>query len=169
MTATVTSLLSQQVDSAASPVTALTDWFERTLPSPNYQDTHRQFSLLIEQQIALLVCLQEAGNTTHSRDEIGFSISVLDFLSRRFSAHTAGIEVDIKALDRISVIHALCQQLVSIVGIAHALELDLEGAVQELIKSNRSCLDQDGNPLFNLQRKLVPAPGFKVPDYTSYI
>jgi len=162
-------MTSQAANTPISLVEELTSWFSLTLPSPNFIDTHHQFARLIEQHIDMLVSLQEAGVTTHARDEIGFSIQVLDFLKRRFSAHPSGIEIGIEALDRVSLLRALCQQIVTAVGIAYALDMKIDGALDELVRSNKSSLDDTGTPIFNLQRKLVPASGYKSPDYSAYI
>lgn len=144
-------------------------WFRTIQPAPSYHDIHLQFSQLIEKNIDLLVCLQEAGETAHARDEIGFSVSVLDFLKRRFSSTPQGIEVDINALDRASVLRALCQQILTAIGIAQALEMNIDGALQDLVACNQSQLDRTGRPVFSLQRKLVPVTDHRVPQYSAYI
>lgn len=150
-------------------INQLNNWFRTTQPTPSYHDIHLLFSRLVEEHTDLLVCLQEAGMTAHARDEVGFSISVLDFLKRRFSAAPQGIEIDIPALDRASVLKALCHQIVMTVAIANALEMNIAGAMSELTASNQSMLDESNKPIFNLQRKLVPASGFSAPHYPSYI
>lgn len=147
----------------------LNAWFKTIQPTPTYHDTHMLFSRLVEEHTDLLVLLQEAGTTTHARDEIGFSVSVLDFLKRRFAAAPGGIEVDIPSLDRAAVLKALCQQLTTLVAIANVLEMNLPGAMKSLAASNQSMLDEESKPTFNLQGRVVPPSRLTAPHYSSYI
>lgn len=153
----------------ACVIDQLNSWFQTTQHSPSFHDINLLFSRLVEEHTDFLVALQEAGLTTHGRDEIGFSVSVLDFLKRRFSAVSQGIEIDIPSLDRASVLRALCHQIVTAVAIANALEMNITGAMGELVASNQSKLGEGNKPVFNLQRKLVPASGFTAPQYSAYI
>ena len=81
---------------------------------------------------------------------------------------TGAIELDLTQIDRIVLLNALCDQIVTAVGTAHMLGMDIHGALAEVAASNDSKFGEDGHPIFNQEQKIVKGPNYRAPDLSRY-
>lgn len=144
-------------------------WFEKAVPNPDTRNFHSQLGVHLEEVCEMLLALGDAGSTFSSREQVAFGTQVLDFLQRRIKATSDGCEFEIRDINRIELLDALCDQIVTAIGVAHMLSMDIEGALQEVADSNDSKFDPQGNPLFNEQRKIMKGPNYFAPDLGGYI
>ena len=144
-------------------------WFEKAVPDPTNQNIHSQIGVHLEEVTEMLAVLQPAGATMRVREELGLAHDVLNYAQRQIKAFTAGSEIVTDDLDRVSLLDALCDQIVTAIGIAHMLDMDIEGALKEVANSNDSKFDSQGNPIFNEQKKIMKGPHYAPPDLTKYV
>ena len=153
----------------ASVFAKINVWFQKTIPSPSPTDIHTQAADHLENSVAFLLVCQEIGSNKSSREELGFAVNVLDFTQRRVRSLTDGTELVIDDLDRESLIRALCSQVRSCIGLAYMLEMDLEGALQEVSASDNTRLGVTGEPIFNGLNQIVNGDRFRRPVYTQFV
>ena len=70
-------------------------------------------------------------------------------------------------IDRKSLLDALCDQIVTAVGVAHMFGMNIEGAMAEVNRSNFSKF-VDGKPVFNEHGKIIKGPKYTPPDLTGF-
>lgn len=144
-------------------------WFQLAVPAPTEQNIHSQLGVHFEEVSEMLDVLKEAGARYAMREQLGFVADTVSFVERRLKEGIQGISINLADLDRIELLDALCDQIVTAVGVAHMLDLDIEGALKEVADSNDSKFDDDGRPIFNEQMKIMKGPNYFRPDLTKFI
>ena len=69
---------------------------------------------------------------------------------------------------KIELLDALCDQIVTAVGVAHMLDMDIEGALDEVNKSNYSKFE-DGKAVLDENGKIRKGKDYFPPDLTKFI
>jgi predicted HAD superfamily Cof-like phosphohydrolase len=70
--------------------------------------------------------------------------------------------------DPVPTLDALCDQIVTAVGVAYMAGWDIVGALEEVNRSNWSKF-LDGKPVFDAQGKIAKGPEFKAPDLKEFV
>ena len=70
--------------------------------------------------------------------------------------------------DRTELLDAICDQIVTAVGVAHMFGLDIEGALAEVTRSNYSKF-VDGKPVFDANGKIAKPQSYIKPDLTPFL
>ena len=78
------------------------------------------------------------------------------------------VEINEPWLDRIELLDALCDQIVTAVGVAHMFGMDIEGALAEVNRSNWSKF-VGGKPTFDANGKIAKPPSYSKPDLTLFV
>ena len=69
---------------------------------------------------------------------------------------------------RVELLDALCDQVVTAVGVAYMMGMDIEGALAEVNRSNWSKFE-GGVPVFNEQGKIAKGVEYTPPELSDYI
>ena len=77
-------------------------------------------------------------------------------------------DFDVQKIDRKELLDALCDKIVTSIGLAHMLGMDIEGALAEVNRSNWSKFE-NGKPLFNEQGKIKKGAGYTPPQLEQFI
>lgn len=141
-------------------------WFETAVPNPSDQNARTQIGAHLEEVSEMIRALRDAGATHSARKELTFAADVLSYFRRQLKS--GELEISLDKIDRVALLDALCDQIVTTVGIAHMLGMDIAGALKEVAASNESELGKDGKPIFNEQRKTIKGPRYKSPDLAAY-
>lgn len=80
--------------------------------------------------------------------------------------HTAVFPED---ANRLALLDALADQIVTATGVGTFLGMNVPGALAEVNRSNYSKFDEDGNPIFNENMKVMKGPHYTKPDLKPYI
>lgn len=75
----------------------------------------------------------------------------------------------LEADDMVEVADALTDLLYVVYGAGHAFGIDLDKCFEEVHRSNMSKLDEDGNPIFREDGKVLKGPNFFEPDLKTII
>ena len=75
---------------------------------------------------------------------------------------------DLTECQRIQLLDALCDQIVTAVGVAYMMGMDIEGALAEVNRSNWSKFE-GGVPVFNEHGKIVKGAEYTPPELSDYI
>ena len=78
------------------------------------------------------------------------------------------VEINEPGLDRTELLDALCDQIVTAVGVAHMFGMDIEGALDEVNRSNWSKF-VDGAPVFDANGKIAKPATYSKPDLTPFL
>ena len=70
---------------------------------------------------------------------------------------------------RIELLDSLCDQIVTAVATAYMLGMDLHGALSEVCRSNESKFGEDGEPIFDQNRKIIKGPNYSKPKLDSFV
>lgn len=150
-----------------SPLHQIKHWFEQNHHDPSAKDIQTQAADYLTAVTSFLLASQEIGTTSPAREELGFSVNVIDFIQRRVRASSLGIELDFDSVDREMMLRTLCAQIHSCIGLAHMLEMDIGGALQELAESDQIRLDRTGHPVFGDAKSAEGNP-VRRPNYIQY-
>ena len=76
---------------------------------------------------------------------------------------------ELSADARVELLDALCDQIVTAVGVAYMMGMDIEGALAEVNRSNWSKFKGSVVPVFNEHGKIVKGEDYTPPELSDYI
>lgn len=135
-------------------------WFEIAVPNPTSENVSVQYGCHLEEVAEML--------------EVTFDIHVADCVNNKshYYKKSAPGHIDfINNLDnnqKIELLDSLCDQIVTAVGVAHMLGMDIEGALKEVNDSNMSKFE-DGKAVFNENGKIKKGKYYRKPDLTPFV
>lgn len=136
------------------------EWFKAAKPEPTVKDAGVQIGCHYEEVAEMADALwddevlESAENAAYDyKDAEDYFICFLEDLSER---------------QRIQLLDAICDQIVTAVGVAYMMGMDIEGALAEVNRSNWSKFE-GGVPVFNEQGKIVKGAQYTPPELSDYI
>ena len=69
----------------------------------------------------------------------------------------------------VEILDSLCDQIVTAIGVGYMMGFDMVGALQEVNLSNWSKFDENGNPIFNENGKIVKGENYFKPDLAKFL
>lgn len=126
-------------------------WFEAAVPNPTDKNRAVQIGCHFEE-----VC-----------EMIGAVGAFTDDLGDTANAFKKEYQVSSDEVDRKELLDALCDQIVTAVGVAHMFGMNIEGAMAEVNRSNFSKF-VDGKPVFNEHGKIMKGPNYTPPNLTGF-
>ena len=141
-------------------ITDIRNWFKAAKPEPTAKDALVQQGCHFEEVIEHLT-------------SIGIEVEGLCDLSNDLKSNTS-LQTDdaiahyMDTIDRIELLDALCDQIVTATGVAYMMGFDIEGALKEVIRSNNSKM-VDGKFEFDANGKIQKPDSYSEPDLTPFI
>ena len=139
---------------------SIKEWFKAAKPEPTVKDAWVQIGCHYEEVAEMADALwdeevlESAENTANNyKDTEDCFIYFLEDLSES---------------QRIQLLDAICDQIVTAVGVAYMMGMDIEGALVEVNRSNWSKFD-GGVPVFNEQGKIAKGVQYTPPELSDYI
>lgn len=110
----------------------------------------------------------EALSTTHMKYDVFLSAAVIHLhnLSNLMKNEEGAIKV--RTTEREELLDALADQIVTATGVGTFLGMNVPGALAEVNRSNYSKFE-DGEPIFNENKKVMKGKDYTPPDLTPYI
>lgn len=127
----------------------ITDWFQQAVPTPTEATQSVQVGVHFEEISEML-------------DAIGIPSDHMKSLATKYKKRLA----DIGEVDRKELLDALCDQIVTAVGVAHMYNLDINYGIKEVNRSNWSKF-VDGKAVFDENGKIKKGPNYTPPDLTG--
>ena len=138
------------------------EWMKRAKPEPSPKDLSTQIGVHFEEVAEMLDQLD------HKEREISYQIGSLTArLSHLATMLKQNQGIVIK--DRVEFLDSLADQIVTAVGVAHCAGMDPVGALNEVNRSNFSKFDDNGNPLLDINRKIIKGPNYSKPDLKPFV
>ncbi|WP_286707939.1 nucleoside triphosphate pyrophosphohydrolase family protein [Psychrobacter sp. UBA2514] len=137
-------------------ITDIANWFKAAKPEPTDRDICTQIGCHYEEVYEMDVALY--GNESNDNEMMaqwykGDSISVVNVMQR---------------MDKIELLDALCDQIVTATGVAYMMGFDIEGALKEVIRSNNSKMVK-GKFEYDKDGKIAKPESYSKPDLTPFV
>lgn len=139
------------------------NWFKQAVPEPTSKNLNTQLGCHLEEVLELLVELD--SKTPYAQTILSNAIGALNILSETMKASPM---FAVNEEQRVAVLDALCDQVVTASGIAVFLGMDLPGGMDEVNRSNYSKF-VDGQPVFNENKKVMKGSEYTPPDLTPFV
>lgn len=142
-------------------------WFKTAKPNPTNKDFNVQLGVHFE-EIAEMVEELKFHNAELPVYGPTFHASLLAMLKGvaqelKSGVMTASVKNSVEFLD------SLVDQTVTADGVAYMAGYDMEGAKDEVLRSNWSKFDANGNALFDGNGKIIKGPDYFKPDLQKYV
>jgi predicted HAD superfamily Cof-like phosphohydrolase len=131
-------------------------WFETAIPNPTIEQACIQIGCHFEEVFEMQDCLD------------GYEEEHINDIASDMKKNPKSFCDEVKKINKIELLDSLCDQIVTAIGVAHMLGLDIEGALKEVNDSNHSKFE-DGKPVFNEQGKISKGKHYKPPQLKSFI
>lgn len=142
-------------------------WFTRVRPEPNDQHFHSQLGCHFEEVVEMLDELEGVTNQEHNY--VVNAREALHLLAEQLKASAKVNDQMVRVVDRVKMIDSICDQIVTVTGVAHTLEMDVINAMQAVNVSNYSKFGEDGEPIYDENMKMTKGPNYVEADLTPYV
>lgn len=136
------------------------NWFEVAIPEPT-----------IEQASIQVGChYEECGEMARTLTDFQAS-EELERISEEYkrpNPHYYDVIKEMRDCDKMQLLDDLCDQIVTAIGVAHMLGMDIEGALQEVNDSNHSKFE-DGIAVFDSSGKITKGKYYRKPELDKFI
>lgn len=129
------------------------EWFKIAIPFPTRENLSTQIGCVIEE----VAEMAESLNCNKSDSDF------LHNLGNKFKNNEYIFDVN-----KIKLLDSLADQIVTVVGVAHMLKMDIIGALHEVNSSNFSKFEE-GKPVFKQNGKIGKGAKYKEPNLSLYI
>ena len=140
---------------------SIKEWFKAAKPEPTVKDASVQIGCHYEEVAEMANALwddelqesaENAANTYKDADD--YFTDFLEYLTES---------------QRIQILDAICDQIVTAVGAAYMMGMDIEGALAEVNRSNWSKFKGGIVPVFNEHGKIAKCAEYTPPELSDYI
>ena len=135
------------------------EWFKAAKPNPSTADVCVQIGCHYEEVSEMSAVLY---------DDVEYAIVDTAILYKIKHSGYLGVLEELSADARVKLLDALCDQVVTAVGVAYMMGMDIEGALAEVNRSNWSKFE-GGVPVFNEQGKIAKGVQYTPPELSDYI
>lgn len=135
------------------------EWFKAAKPNPSTADACVQIGCHYEEVSEMSAVLY---------DDVRFALAGTAILYKINNSRYIGVLEELSADARVELLDALCDQIITAVGVAYMMGMDIEGALAEVNRSNWSKFE-GGVPVFNEQGKIAKGVQYTPPELSDYI
>lgn len=151
-------------------VSTISLWFKQAVPNPTDKNRTTQLGCHYEEvsEMALRFAFYKDTAVALHRESARLKESAATIPDGFWSMvdDESLSDADRKEI-RVELLDALCDQIVTAVGVAHMFGMDIQGALTEVNRSNWSKF-VDGQPVFNEHGKIAKGPNYTKPDLTPF-
>ena len=138
---------------------SIKEWFKAAKPNPSTADACVQIGCHYEEVSEMSAVLDDDVDDELVDTAILYKIKHSEYI---------GVLEELSADARVELLDALCDQVVTAVGVAYMMGMDIEGALAEVNRSNWSKFE-GGVPVFNEQGKIAKGVEYTPPELSDYI
>ena len=136
-------------------------WFLKAVPNPTSKNISTQIGCHLEEVAEMLETISSVN-----KDDAKILASLHDAIN--YVADRIKQNGGIVAKDRIGLLDSIADQIVTATGVGTFLGMNVPGALAEVNRSNYSKFE-DGEPIFNKNKKVMKGKDYTPPDLTPYI
>jgi len=136
-------------------------WFELAIPNPTIEQACVQIGCHYEEVAEMMESLADDYSTEKAVNSLAveYKSAKDDHAEHLLMIGTHG---------KTELLDALCDQIVTAIGVGHMLGMDILGALEEVNRSNHSKFE-DGKPVFNEQGKISKGVNYTKPELAKFI
>ena len=138
---------------------SIKEWFKAAKPNPSTADACVQIGCHYEE-------VSEMSTTLNDNVKHALAATALKYQWNH--SEYLGVVEELSADARAELLDDLCDQIVTAVGVAYMLGMDIEGALAEVNRSNWSKFE-GGVPVFNEHGKIAKGVEYTPPELSDYI
>ena len=139
---------------------SIKEWFKAAKPNPNTADVCVQIGCHYEEVSEM--------NAVLNYDVEYMLEATAEEYQMYYSGYLGAALEELSADARVELLDDLCDQVVTAVGVAYMLGMDIEGALAEVNRSNWSKFE-GGVPVFNEHGKIAKGVEYTPPELSDYI
>ena len=136
------------------------EWFKAAKPNPSTADVCVQIGCHYEEVAEM--------NAVLNYDVEYMLAATAQEYQMYYSGYLGAALEELSADARVELLDALCDQIVTAVGVAYMMGMDIEGALAEVNRSNWSKFE-GGVPVFNEHGKIANGVEYTPPELSDYI
>lgn len=146
-------------------VSEIKTWFQKAVPAPSDKNRAVQLGCHFEEfgEMLRAMCL----DGTDYSELTALASELKDSGKDAASLQLLSDEV-FPMFDKAELLDALCDQIVTAVGVAHMFGMNIEGALAEVNRSNWSKFVNEA-PVFDENGKIAKGPDYTPPDLTKFL
>ena len=140
---------------------SIKEWFKAAKPNPSTADVCLQIGCHYEEVSEMVAAL--------CNDDVACELAdtALEY-QMYYSGYLGAVIEELSADSRVELLDALCDQIITAVGVAYMMGMDIEGALAEVNRSNWSKFE-NGVPVFNEYGKIAKGVEYTPPELSDYI
>ena len=138
---------------------SIKEWFKAAKPNPSTADACVQIGCHYEEVSEMSAALNDDVQYALEATALSYKMNHSEFL---------GAIEELSTDARVELLDALCDQIVTAVGVAYMMGMDIESALAEVNRSNWSKFE-GGVPVFNEQGKIAKGVEYTPPELSDYI
>nr|DAK42163.1 MAG TPA: NTP-PPase-like protein [Caudoviricetes sp.] len=135
------------------------NWFQTAKPQPTVSDARLQVGCNLEEVSEMLMVFGDEASVEQITE-------IADYYKEPWPYGSE--QVVFSAADSTELLDALCDQIITAVGVAYMMGFDIEGALAEVCRSNESKFE-DGQPVFDRNGKIAKGKNYTAPDLARFI
>ena len=139
---------------------SIKEWFKAAKPNPSTADVVVQIGCHYEEVSEM--------NAVLNYDVEYMLEATAEEYEMYYSGYLGAALEELSADARVELLDALCDQIVTAVGVAYMMGMDIEGALAEVNRSNWSKFE-GGVPVFNEHGKIAKGVEYTPPELSDYI
>ena len=139
---------------------SIKEWFKAAKPNPSTADVVVQIGCHYEEVSEM--------NAVLNYDVEYMLEATAEEYEMYYSGYLGAALEELSADARVELLDSLCDQIVTAVGVAYMMGMDIEGALAEVNRSNWSKFE-GGVPVFNEQGKIAKGVEYTPPELSDYI
>jgi predicted HAD superfamily Cof-like phosphohydrolase len=151
-------------DSSNDTLVQTQTWFLKAAPNPTTKNISTQIGCHLEEVAEMLEEL--VGTSTEHAEVLNKAIKSVIALSDLMKDNEKAIHLP--KWRRIPLLDSLADQIVTATGVGVFLGMNVPGALAEVNRSNYSKFE-DGEPVFNENKKVMKGKDYTPPDLTPFI
>lgn len=146
-------------------VAEIKNWFQKAVPAPSDKNRAVQLGCHFEEVGEMLRAMGLNG-TVYS--ELAALASALKDAGKDAASLQLLSDEVFPMFDKTELLDALCDQIVTAIGVAHMFGMNIEGALTEVNRSNWSKFVNEA-PVFVENGKITKGPDYTPPDLTEFL
>lgn len=139
------------------PIEKILEWFKAAIPKPTLDNQMMQLGCHFEE-------IKEMCDAIGLYDDVETQESRFKNQDERYLDKIVSLDKK----ERLNILDALCDQIVTAVGVGYMMGMDIQGALDEVIKSNNSKFE-NGKPVFDYAGKIVKGKKYFKPDLEKFV
>lgn len=137
-------------------------WFNKAIPAPTNRQIDVQLGCHMEEIVEMLSEIKYNAAESEAEEWDAQEFLAYDSINLKTGRTTFKVRNQVELLD------ALCDQIVTAVGLGTLLGYDMQGALAEVIRSNNSKFE-NGEPVFDPNGKIFKGRFYTKPELEDFV